>query len=118
VNGFQISVSNPNGYFNYQTGMQMAIVPQRIPPGYSTITHGSRQKEGYTIHFFPSNSKFTAISVHVLQGNFGIIYHEKNGGLLWPEVKPGIDKREFAKFTLSQYGISPLAFGPKLKNLS
>ncbi len=114
VNGFQISVANLNGYFTYQNRMQMSIPSQTLPAGYSTLTHGSPQKGGYSVHFFPSNPAFTVLPVHVLQGNFGIVYKATNGGLLWPEVVPNISEREFARLTMSKYRISPPAFGPEL----
>jgi hypothetical protein len=117
VNGFLISVSNEHGVFDYKSKMQISIVPQVLPPGYSTIGHGPPQKGGYSVHFFPPSRDFTVLPIHVLQGNFGVIYKAKNGGLLWPEVIPNVDEQAFAVITVSKYCISHRGSGPSMNNL-
>jgi hypothetical protein len=118
VNGFLISVSNIHKYFTYDNKVEISIVPQTLPPGYSVIGHGSPQKGGYSVHFFPTNHNFTVLPVHVLQGNFGVIYKAKNGGLLWPEVIPNVDERAFSAITRSRHGIVPMVRTPRLGDLS
>jgi hypothetical protein len=117
VNGFLISISNEHKFFDYSNKMQISIVPQIVSSGYSTIGHGSPQKGGYSVHFFPSSPDFKILPIHVLQGNFGVIYKAKNGGLLWPEVIPNVDERTFSAITSSRYGILPKGFGPPLRDI-
>ena len=117
VNGFLISVSNPFKSFQYDNRLDLDILPQVLPAGYSTLGHGSPQKGGFTVHFFPTNQNFTVLPVHILQGNFGVIYKSVNGGLLWPEVILDISERAFAKIVMEKYGIQVMLFGPPLENL-
>ena len=115
VNGFSIAAGNEARIFSYRSRIEMYVLPQIIPPGFSTVGHGTAQEGGYSIHFFPSNKNFTVLAVHVLQGRFGVVYKAKEGGLLWPEVFSDIDEAEFSKMTYSKFGISRLVGTPPLK---
>jgi hypothetical protein len=116
VNGFLISVTSRDKMLYYHTGMSIAIVPQ-VVQGNHTIGHGSPQKGGYSIHYFPPSSDLRVLPIHVLQGNLGIVYKAVKSGLLWPEVIRNIDERAFSALLLSKYGIVGMGIGPRLEDL-
>ncbi len=111
VNGFVITVNNNSGVFHYKTALHIDILPQILPPGFSTMGHASAAAGGYTVHYFPSNAPYTALAIYVLQGNFGIIYRLRDKGLLYPEVFSNITEDEFGKIC-QQQGIYKIASTP------
>jgi hypothetical protein len=107
-------VNNENRFFDYGSRIEMYILPQVLPPGFSTIGHGTAQQGGYSVHFFPSNDKFTILAIHILQGKFGVIYKPRDGGLLWPEVVSNVNEAEFSRITESRFGVRRLVSTPML----
>jgi tetratricopeptide (TPR) repeat protein len=112
INGFTISVSNANGVFQYRSAVIMDLLPRTLPPGFSVIGHGTAQEGAYTIRFFAANDSNTALAIHSLQGNFGIVYAIRNNGLLHPEIISDVDEEEFADIITPQFGIKKIGSLP------
>lgn len=109
VNGFTIAVTNRNSFFEYVANVSMAIVPQTIQ-GNHVITHGTASEGGYTLHIFPSKNRYDVLAIHILQGNFGILYEIEKESLLRPTIVRDVDEIEFSEITESKYGIKPFAY--------
>lgn len=112
VNGFRITVTNNNGIFEYESYISVALPPRTIEMKSGEpffITHGTAEEGGYNVHIFPSERNYKTIAIHIMQGRFGVLYNEKDGGLLWPKVINDVDEIEFSEYTKEKFGISPHA---------
>lgn len=106
ISGYVISVTNDTGGFTYKSRMEIDITERILPLGYSVIGHGTAQEGAYSIHFFPSNPTYSAFAIHILQGNFGVVYSlNENAGLLYPTVISEVDEEEFAEIVYQKHGI-------------
>jgi hypothetical protein len=112
INGFMISVANTNGIFEYRSAVDMYLLPRTLPPGFSVIGHGTAQEGAYSVHFFQANDSNTALGIHFLQGNFGIVYAIRNNGLLYPEIFSNVDEDEFAAIITPKFGVKKIASLP------
>jgi tetratricopeptide (TPR) repeat protein len=121
VNGFTISVTNTSGIFLYTS--YVAIASGLSPKTYTTKNairqrigdvegfaialdlHGSAQEGNYTICIYGANDNYTALGLHILQGNFGVVYSTGNEkSLLYPSVYDNQDEFEFEE-VLNQFKI-------------
>ena len=109
INGFAVTVTNQAGFFTYQQHVTVEILPMTLfglGPTTTVIGHGSAQSGGYTVNFCPDPRMPDILPVHILQGEIGIIYQSKNGGLLYPEVIPQIDDTEFSEVLQQRFAIT------------
>jgi hypothetical protein len=114
VNGFVISISNPAGFFSYDTYAQIDLPPRtynadspyRINQNMFVVTHGTAAEGGYNIYIFPSSKNFEVLPIHIMQGNFGLIYKSNRGGLMYPEIIKDVDEGTFATYVNKNYGIT------------
>lgn len=108
VNGFVISVTNASNAFTYQESITMAVLPFTLGGKGSTtavIGHASAQAGGFSVNICPYAPLPNVLPIHILQGDIDIIYQSKDGSLLYPETKPGIDATEFEELLLERFGI-------------
>ena len=114
VDGFRVNTAFTENKFQY-TGYTHSYMSDQplvieLPEGVNSavfpITHGSAQSGAYQINFFRSpNPK--CVGIHILQGNFGIIYQQKEGGLMRPDFVHDIDEVDFIEYAEDNYGIRP-----------
>lgn len=114
VDGFRVNTAFTENKFQY-TGYTHSYMsdqpivielPESVDSVIFPMTHGSAQNGAYQINFFRSpNPK--CVGIHILQGNFGIIYKQKNGGLMRPEFIHDIDEVDFIEYAEDNYGIRP-----------
>jgi hypothetical protein len=113
VNGFAISISNYASIFNYDTYVHVNLPPRtydanspyRVSQNTFVITHGTAAEGGYNVYVFPSSSNYEVLPIHIMQGNFGMIYKSDRGGLLHPEIIKDINEGDFASLVKKNYGI-------------
>lgn len=114
VDGFRVNTVFTEGKFQYTSYVHSYMSDRpliiEIPEGVSSlsfpITHGTAENGGYTINFFRS-SNFMYSGIHILQGNFGIIYERTDNGLLRPTIIPNMDEVDFIDYAEDNFGISP-----------
>lgn len=73
--------------------------------GGHAIGHGNAEEGAYSINFIGASNDKQIIGLHILQGNFGIVYKRKNKGLLIPEIL-NYDEVDFIDFILEKYNMS------------
>ncbi len=106
VDGFKVNVIFENkfmyrGYFHSYLGNQEMKI--KIPSNVSSVQfpvpfNGPPSNGNYTINFFNSSEDYKYVGVHVLQGNFGIVYIRENNGLLRPNLFHNYDEIDFLRF--------------------
>lgn len=109
VMGFRVAVTNEGNFFHYKNYMS-TMVPARTYTfkggGSHTIEiYGTPQEGGYTVSFLDNEGRPDVLSIHVRQGEFGVLYEMRNHGLLWPTVISDVDEHEFNDVLLSRHGI-------------
>jgi hypothetical protein len=114
VGGFRVSVVLTKDGFQYvsyaHTYFSERPITVKVPKGVKSftfpITHGTATDGGYSVNFFRSTDVRHA-GLHILQGNFGIIYKRTTGGLMRPEIVPNIDEVDFVDYAEDNFGIGP-----------
>jgi hypothetical protein len=110
VDGFRVNVVFTKGKFQY-TGYTHNYVADKqlygIPKGVIVpLSHGTAQDGDYIINFFhSSNSNYAGL--HILQGNFGIIYKQENNGLMRPNLIIDTDEIDFINHVENTYQLTP-----------
>lgn len=117
VSGFCVQVGLTTAGFKYVSYMhsypghfetQINLTLNEV--GIIPLTHGSAQQGSYTINFYNSNGA-PGVALHLLQGNFGVVYLPRNsGGLLWPIIINDVDEFQFYDKMKSEYGLTPMGF--------
>jgi hypothetical protein len=111
VNGFRVSVSNDGNFFHYKNYMATNMPPRTYTlkaNQHAVIDiYGTAEEGGYSVAFCENQGRHDMVAIHVRQGEFGVLYEIKDGGLLWPKVVPGVDEHEFNDILQAQFGIRP-----------
>jgi tetratricopeptide (TPR) repeat protein len=120
VNGFRVSVSNDGNFFHYKNYMATNM-PSRtysLKANQSSVIdiYGTAQEGGYSVSFCENEGRYDLVAIHVRQGEFGVLYEIKEGGLLRPKVISDVDEHEFNDILHSRFGIRPQVAYSSLQN--
>ena len=111
VNGFRISVSNQGNGFHFKnyiaTNMPSRTYSVKGNQAFVLDIYGTAEEGGYSVALFENGGRIDMVPIHVRQGEFGVLYEIRNGGLLWPKVIPNVDEHEFNDILKSQFDILP-----------
>jgi len=115
VSGFKIRTYYDGGKFVYLGYFDSYLggeeIWMNIPPGRSSfnmpIVH-TASDGGYSVNFFSSSVNHEYVGLHIMQGNFGVVYSRKNKGLMYPELFKDMDELDFWDCVRAKYKISPI----------
>lgn len=115
VNGYRVSVTNDGNFFHYKnymaTNMPSHTYTLKANQFAVIDIYGTAEEGGYSVSFSENEGRHDMVAIHVRQGEFGVLYEIKNGGLLWPTVISNVDEHEFNDMLQSRFGIrSPVLF--------
>jgi len=108
INGFLISVTNEGQRFSFKQYIK-TYMPSRTYAGSGSHVievYGSVQEGGYTVSMF-SNQRNDVLAIHLRQNRYGLIYSNKDGGYLEPDVYEDVDEHEFNEITEAVHGMKP-----------
>ena len=112
VAGFKIKVYFDGHRFVYEGYLDTYFTAEQLhfnlaPGSMMPITHANAAQGGYTINFFNSRDNYNYVGLHVKQGNFGILFERKDGGLLYPRLLENTDEIDFLDAVKPNYQIWP-----------
>jgi tetratricopeptide (TPR) repeat protein len=115
VDGFKVKVALEQAGFRYISYSHsyggIGPITIQMPPRVSSMTfslfNDSAAEGGYNINFFQSDRNETVVGLHVLQGQFGVVYQKHDGGLLRPFIIPNVDEADFVDLAREEYGLRP-----------
>jgi hypothetical protein len=84
VGGFAIPLIGWNGKFSYMGYADVRTHPLQFEPGVGVVPFGTAEEGGYALDVVPFGDN-RGVSSYFVQGDFGILYRDADGG--WPKAQ-------------------------------